>query len=267
MKLSGGSVKFRAHYIKTRIGWTVRTPILSTVFQIKAYCVYEVLSHQKGFLVWLTSRLSPSLKMTTGNLNDGPRFVLPSVADNPHGWGPSTVPEELSNVPYAPYSKSDRLGKIADWTAPAGGDGYDRRYGQEGDRRRRFGPTQEAFGSGLTSVFAYTVAAEDEATFSVVDRQSATQKKPGFKTQRGGRAAGRTGGAWQTRGPQGAGQRRDDRRGQHQAPRRRYGGYNDKPARIRDASVQVGADWKVVEELDFPRMNKLYYEVDGANDL
>ncbi|TPX58291.1 hypothetical protein PhCBS80983_g03253 [Powellomyces hirtus] len=200
-----------------------------------------------------------------------PRFVLPAVADNPIGWGPSTVPEELSHVPYAPYSKSDRLGKIADWTAPAAGDGYnDRRYGGEGDRRRRFGPGQEAFGSGLSSLFAYTVAAEDEASFSVVDRQATVQKKPGFKSQRGGRGGARGGGAWQVGGRGGAmaGGRRDDRRGQHPGgPRRRYGGYNDKPARIRDASVQAGAEWKVVEELDFPRMNKLYYEVDEAQDV
>ncbi|KND04006.1 uncharacterized protein SPPG_01454 [Spizellomyces punctatus DAOM BR117] len=199
----------------------------------------------------------------------GQRFVLPTVADNPNGWGPSTIPEELSQVPYAPYSKSDRLGKIADWTAPAGSDGYgyDRRFGGDGDRRRRFGPAQESFGSGLSSMFAYTVAADDEATFSVVDRQSTTQKKPGFKTQRGARAGGRGGGAWQSRtGSQAGGARRDDRRGQ-QGPRRRYGGYNDKPTRIRDASVQVGPEWKVIEELDFPRMNKLYYEVEEPEDL
>ncbi|KAI9098143.1 eukaryotic translation initiation factor 3 subunit D [Phlyctochytrium arcticum] len=204
--------------------------------------------------------------MTVDHSSEGAPFVLPAVADNPSGWGPSSVPQDLAQVPYAPYSKSDRLGKIADWTAPAEGTyGFDRRH--ENDRRRRFGPQQEAFGSGLSSMFAYTVAAEDEATFSVVDRQTSTQKKPGFKAQRG-RGGGRGGqSTWQPRGgAMGAGGRRDDRRGQ-QGPRRRYGGYNDKPTRIRDPSVQVGPEWKVLDEWDFPRMSKLYYEVEEPVDL
>ncbi|KAI8593977.1 eukaryotic translation initiation factor 3 subunit D [Geranomyces variabilis] len=215
------------------------------------------------------------------------RFTLPTVVDNDAGWGPAALPEDLAAVPYAPYSKSDRLGKIADWTAPALGDGYgDRRYGNnDGDnnnRRRRFGPGQEAFGAGLSSLFAYTVAAEDEASFSVVDRTATVQKKPGggFKSQRGGRGGARGGattGGWQagggrTGGPGGGPQQAmrggHDRRGQHPGgQRRRYGGYNDKPARIRDASVQAGPEWKVVEELDFPRMNKLYFQVDEAEDI
>ncbi|KAI8817732.1 eukaryotic translation initiation factor 3 subunit D [Fimicolochytrium jonesii] len=197
--------------------------------------------------------------MTVG---EAPRFVLPEVVDNPKGWGPSNFPDELLHVPYAPYSKADRLGKIADWTAPA--DGYqDRRFE---NNRRRFG-AQEAFGSGLSSLFAYTVAADDEATFSVVDRQTTVQKKPGFKSARGGRGGGR--GGWQAGGRGGAaGGRRDDRRGPHPAgPKRRYGGYNDKPARVRESSVVAGPEWKLLEDLDFPRMNKLYYEVDEPQDI
>lgn len=32
-------------------------------------------------------------------------------------WGPPTTTESLvEGVPYAPYSKSDRLGRMADWT-------------------------------------------------------------------------------------------------------------------------------------------------------
>lgn len=32
-------------------------------------------------------------------------------------WGPSTTTETLTNgVPYAPYSKGDKLGRCADWT-------------------------------------------------------------------------------------------------------------------------------------------------------
>jgi hypothetical protein len=41
------------------------------------------------------------------------------VEDNQEGWGPSTVPERLKDMPFAPFSKGDKLGKAADWTANA----------------------------------------------------------------------------------------------------------------------------------------------------
>ena len=67
------------------------------------------------------------------------RFEPPVISDNPTGWGPSTIPaqfkdmvrvdtvESLTNFgrfytttpfvqPYQPFSKSDRLGKVSDWT-------------------------------------------------------------------------------------------------------------------------------------------------------
>jgi hypothetical protein len=42
-------------------------------------------------------------------------FNIPSPTDNVDGWGPCTVPEEYKDIPYAPFSKSDKLGKAADW--------------------------------------------------------------------------------------------------------------------------------------------------------
>ena len=44
-----------------------------------------------------------------------PRFALPSVEDNADGWGPVSTPRELEGMPYAPYSKSDKIGRNADW--------------------------------------------------------------------------------------------------------------------------------------------------------
>jgi len=44
-------------------------------------------------------------------------FVAPVAEENADGWGPSTdVVAEFSEVPYAPFSKSDKLGCAADWT-------------------------------------------------------------------------------------------------------------------------------------------------------
>lgn len=36
-------------------------------------------------------------------------------------WGPATSTDNmLGGVPYAPFSKGDKLGRMADWTAEAG---------------------------------------------------------------------------------------------------------------------------------------------------
>jgi hypothetical protein len=40
------------------------------------------------------------------------RFEFPAIQDNPSGWGPNSVPEIFKDMPYQPFSKSDRLGKV-----------------------------------------------------------------------------------------------------------------------------------------------------------
>ena len=52
-------------------------------------------------------------------------------------WGPATPTEStLNGVPYAPYSKGDKLGRMADWTAE-GKDGRDRGGRQAYNRNYR----------------------------------------------------------------------------------------------------------------------------------
>src|SRR5277367_4052558 len=109
-----------------------------------------------------------------------PSFSLPPINDNPDGgWGPSSsnLPEQFKfkDIPYAPYSKSDKLGRFADWN-----DSSDNRQaavglpvtqnvrgGGAGGRRGRDG--NQTFGSGSASAFAY-IHVEDESSFSLVDK-------------------------------------------------------------------------------------------------
>jgi hypothetical protein len=54
-----------------------------------------------------------SIKMTTLC-----HFAVPIINDNDDGWGPPAggVPtEKLAEIPYAPFAKSDKVGKSADW--------------------------------------------------------------------------------------------------------------------------------------------------------
>ena len=45
-----------------------------------------------------------------------PGFSVPEVDANPDGWGPTTVPEQLDGIPYAPFGKGDKIGRVSDFT-------------------------------------------------------------------------------------------------------------------------------------------------------
>ncbi|KAF2400500.1 translation initiation factor eIF-3, subunit D [Trichodelitschia bisporula] len=190
------------------------------------------------------------------------------------GWGPPPSTETtLDGVPYAPYSKADKLGRMADWT-----EGKDRERGgrqQYGNRNYR---DQQIYGAGQTNnPFAIQVA-EEEATFSVVDNTRTSARGRGFgrgggtvfrgrgqrgaATQRGGRGTfQRVGGG---RGGQGG---YDSRGGRGGRGGRRFGYRDDKPQRNRDASIQVKPDWTLLEEIDFARLTKLSLDTPDGDDI
>ncbi len=49
-----------------------------------------------------------------------PAFVLPEVEENADSWGPQTVPPQFDGVPFMPFQKGERLGRIADFGQMAG---------------------------------------------------------------------------------------------------------------------------------------------------
>jgi len=137
-----------------------------------------------------------------------PSFTLPPINDNPDGgWGPSTsnFPNQFKfkDIPYAPYSKSDKLGRFADWN-DISSDSRQTAVGlpsTQGTRapassgRRRDGT--QAFGSGTASAFAY-FHVEDEASFSLVDNKATAPRRGNAFTR--GRGAARTTTTYATRG-------------------------------------------------------------------
>ena len=133
-------------------------------------------------------------------------FSLPNIVDNPDGgWGPSAVnlPEgfKFKDIPYAPFSKSDKLGRFADWNETT----TDTRQSAAGaqatqsvrqnvlTRRKDGAPT---YGSGTASAFAY-FHVEDESSFSLVDTKAAPVRRT---TGSRGRGNTRGGTAYNTRG-------------------------------------------------------------------
>ncbi|KAF2199632.1 translation initiation factor eIF-3, subunit D [Delitschia confertaspora ATCC 74209] len=187
------------------------------------------------------------------------------------GWGPPVSNETmLDGVPFAPYSKGDKLGRMADWTEGKDRDGRPGRQ-QYGRNYRE----QQVYGGGQNNPFAIQ-AAEEEATFSVVDNTRTSARTRGFgrgggtvfrgRGQRGGQAQRGGRGTFQRVGGRG-GQQYDNRGGRGGRGGRRFGWRDDKPQRNRDASVAVRPDWNLLEEMDFGRLSKLNLDVGEGEDL
>ncbi|XP_043472318.1 eukaryotic translation initiation factor 3 subunit D [Leptopilina heterotoma] len=183
--------------------------------------------------------------------DDRAHFVAPVIQDNPDGWGPFGLLDPFKDMPYQPFSKGDRLGKIADWTGSAFQDKkFTNKYASQ-------------FGSG--SQYAY-YHDEDESTFHLVDT-TRVQKPPyqrgryGRHNQRNMRGRGSQRGAMNQMQALGKLKLRErERKGQTKRWGRQQGFRNHKnqpPIKIRDASVTVRPDWVTIEEMDFPRLAKL----------
>lgn len=141
---------------------------------------------------------------------------------------------------------------------------------------------QQVYGAGHAAVFN-APPAEDEASFSVVSNtRDSVKSRYGRgavftrgRGQRGGRGdtRGGRGGQFQRSGPGGrqggyGGYERGGGRGGAPRGGRRFGWKDyDKPARNRDASINIKADWQLLEEIDYNRLAKLNLETDEGEDL
>lgn len=193
-------------------------------------------------------------------------FSLPTLPPVDR-WGPSHD-AEAQEAFYAPFSKTERLGKIADWASdPAAALRNDNNRQSRGAFGRR---DQSAFGVGSNPLFAYAHA-EDEASFSLVDnRPQKTTLGRGRGAMRGGRGGltnQRTSrGNYQNQSQRGARGGRGANQGYGRGGRR-FGWKDDKPQRMRDASISVKADWQLLEEIEFNRLAKLNLEVGEGEDI
>ncbi|XP_058813037.1 eukaryotic translation initiation factor 3 subunit D [Topomyia yanbarensis] len=173
-------------------------------------------------------------------------FEAPQLQFNEEGWGPCELPDAFKDIPYQPFSKSDRLGKISDWAGTAQTDKkYPNKYNSQ-------------FGGG--SQYAY-YHEEDETTFHLVD-SARIQKPPhqrgrfrgNLRNQRGRGRGGR--GGMQAGGMTALSKNSNKGRDQRRGTTRKWGNRGP-PPKIRDASVTVRPDWVTIEEMDFPRLSKL----------
>jgi translation initiation factor 3 subunit D len=181
--------------------------------------------------------------------------LLPQIDDNEDGWGPSTIPDKFKDIPYySPYNKGDKLGKAADWQQ------------QNYQGKSRFTKGGDTSREGVNTIFNWYYT-DDDNTFQLVDNTK-TQTKRNFGARR-----------FQNRGFQNLRQHRGNQnwgqnpRQQKQQPRKhqqlnRYNQYGNQtyskwgpqggqPQRKKEHSVEIKADWNLVEEIEFSKLNKL----------
>jgi len=190
------------------------------------------------------------------------RFEPPAVQDNPTGWGPNTIPSQYKDMPYQPFSKADRIGKVADWTGNTYSD------------RRHTNKYASQFQGG--SQYSY-YHEEDESSFQLVDTSRSTKPMYGR-----GRGRGNFRGRWNSMKPVQQNQLQTLTKAQKIKERNRLmqvqkwqkqnaGRVNYQrqvQIKSREASVTVKSDWIVIEEMDFTRMGKLALpHLDEPDDL
>ncbi|PSC69167.1 eukaryotic translation initiation factor 3 subunit D-like [Micractinium conductrix] len=206
-------------------------------------------------------------------------FVLPPVEENQEGWGPIAVPPQFEGIPMMPFSKSERLGRIADFGQQAGRGMFAGRY-----RDREPAPGMSLFNFEKT---------EEDTEFQMVDKPVVKKPMggPPRRMQQGGRGWGqpgraggrpeepagrggrggwgqqqsdRGGGAWQQGGRGGWGQ---------QGGRGGWGGRGpmrpwDQPRQTYSSSVDIKPEWQVLGDIiTLAALNKLSKQVGEPEEL
>lgn len=149
-----------------------------------------------------------------------------------------TGQQDEFELPFGQIPRGDRIGRIADWT------GLSAEAGQQRGARRSTAITNTASKveeeqEGWSLSLGHTASMP-----GVTRRSTAARPVRGAPSANIIAAPGR--GAPQTRG----------------GPRR-YGAWGNRPSdRIREPSIKVGQDWKLIEELEFSRLSKVQINVD-----
>eukprot|EP00795_Rhopilema_esculentum_P008955 gene8955-16589_t len=173
-------------------------------------------------------------------------FRPPEIQDNPDGWGPCAVPARFKDIPYQPFSKGDRIGKVADWT----GNAYqDRKYTNKYASQFGAGSQYAYYHEGDESAFQLVDTSKPHKTAYQRNKQRFNNAKLKREREKQQRKEAIMMGQAQTKGKM---------KGKFQRHWTRSR-YNDRQnnQKQRNASVAVREEWKVLEDMDFPRLAKL----------
>ncbi|KAI7728259.1 hypothetical protein M8C21_016447 [Ambrosia artemisiifolia] len=189
-------------------------------------------------------------------------FEIGDVPFNPDGWGPPDTTDSSTNTPFAPFSRSDKLGRIADWTRSNPNTRPNTRPNNNNN------PNDSAFDFTTDDSFALSLNPEDDSTFRLVDGKPPPRPKFGPK--------------WRFNNNRNQlPQRRDEeveakkREAEKQRARRdrlyhanRSGNNNPRrEAAVFKSSVDIQPEWNMLDQIPFSTFTKLSYNVADAEDL
>lgn len=180
--------------------------------------------------------------LNESNSGSGIPFVLPLVNDNSDGWGPNNQPEKYKDLPYQKFSKSDRIGKIADWAS------------HQDKKNFKYQPQ---FSVGNVGQYSY-FHDEDESQFTLVD-QSRVNKNPYQKTKtRNSQNKKQQNKLFNLSKLQTGNKLNKQFKQEKTKPSKNIKGRDQRAqTKQREPSVQVKDDWKLIEEIEFSRLTKL----------
>ncbi|KAF3961123.1 hypothetical protein CMV_014224 [Castanea mollissima] len=191
----------------------------------------------------------------------GGEFEIGEVPFNPDGWGPpdsSNLNLNLPvNVPFAPFSRSDKLGRIADWTRT--------NYNNPNQNRSK-NPSDSVFDFSNDDSFPSSGAADDDSSFRLVDGKPPPKPKFGPK--------------WRFQQQRQLPQRRDEeveakKREAEKERARRDRHYNNNRSNANNmmrreplkSSVDIQPEWNMLDQIPFSTFSKLSFSVPEPEDL
>ncbi|KAM7262918.1 hypothetical protein ACFE04_000601 [Oxalis oulophora] len=203
-------------------------------------------------------------------------FNVGYVPYNPDGWGPPDTAETPDpagavnnglpkNVPFAPFSRSEKLGRVADWTRTGNNQSYNQNMKKSNANQA---DSVFDFTAGDDS-FAFAGGADDDGAFRLVDGKPPPRPKfgPKWRFNQHNR----------TQLPQ----RRDEeveakkrevekeraRRDRHYNMNRSNVNQPRREAAVFKSSVDIQPEWNMLDQILFSTFSKLSFTVPEPEDL
>ncbi|KAL3519771.1 hypothetical protein ACH5RR_017920 [Cinchona calisaya] len=199
-------------------------------------------------------------------------FEIGAVPFNPDGWGPPAdplaFPNHPSNVPFAPFSRSDKLGRIADWT----------RSLSNPNRPSNKNPSDTAFDFSGDDSFA-TLAADEDSSFRLVDNAASKshhghhQNRPKFNPRLRFNPHHNRSQLPQRRDEEVEARKREAEK--ERARRDRLYNLNRsstnagprRESAVLKSSVDIQPEWNMLDQIPFSTFSKLSFSVPEPEDL
>lgn len=202
-------------------------------------------------------------------------FEIGPVPFNSDGWGPPesaavalSVPNHPSNVPFAPFSRSEKLGRIADWTRNMSN------QGRPGSKQGGHHQSDSAFDFSGDDSFA-TLAADEDSSFRLVDTSAKSHhynpNRPKFNPRWRFNAHNTRSQLPQRRDEEVEARKREAEKERARRDRmyhlNRPQGPQRRESSVFKSSVDIQPEWNMLDQIPFSTFSKLSFSVPEPEDL